>query len=773
MQSATSSARVLPAALTVFLLFASLAVVLAKLSSGSPFDSNILSLFPNEYDSQVKAEAGHSLRQLSEQRIGILASSENRVQAEQFLRQLASDMLAEGWVKRSEKAFDASALSNWYRPYRYQLLNDVQREYFHSATTEDIAQSALRNLYSPFSSARAYSLADDPFGISAGWFEQLRGGYGNNDGLLRSVQHNDRTWFVLDLTLSHSPFDLSTQQGVSAIIQRALALEKTDALEVLTSGMLFHALEGAALARSEVQSIGIFSLLAITMLVILAFRSFRIFLVIGVMLSGSVTVALAACLIMFDTVNLITLTFGTSLLGIAVDYAFHYFCLYRIGTDRFGVACRIRGGVLLSMFSTILAYTMQFASPFPGLHQFAVFVIAGIISAGLMVIYLIPYLLADQQKGKEESGGGRTLRFFNGALLPSIERLAVHRSTVIVALSLLAIMTILALIRQGSNDDVKSLNTSSDELMQVELKVSDILSRSGGQQYFILQGGTEQRLQNAEALMENLAGSANDAAFSIARYIPSQAQQKADFDLLMSRLYSERGASVRLCELDRNLCSLVSKKPIFDGSLLPGSVPGEIAGELGVSLLNNADFDVLLPSRQLSSSDLADLVDGLNQVQAVDRAAELSMQLGLLREQIIWLVSAFLFSLALIAIFVFSLRGLIVIVPVMLSVLIALSFAPVAGVTLFHLLAVLLVMGLTIDAAIFYLKLGFSHDVWLAVSLSSLTSMCAFGLLSYSAVPVLAQFGAVVFVGLLSAWFLIPLVYCIFDNNRNSKEVTE
>lgn len=771
MAPTTNGAGAVPAALTAFLLLVSLIIVLTKLSTDSPFDSNILSLFPSEYDSKVRAEAGHNLQQLSERRISILASAEHGVLAEALLQRLAHELRAEGLVEENRKAFDANVLSNWYRPYRYQLLNADQRHYFRTASTEDIAHLVLRDLYSPFSSVRAYSLADDPFGITGGWFQQLRGNYTMSNGRLGSVQHSGRAWFVLDLTLSQNPFDLDTQQGVSAVLERVLsASEANDNIDVLSSGMFFHAAAGAELARSEVQSLGVLSLLAITLLVLAAFRSLQVLLVICMLLLGSITVALAACLVVFDKVNLITLAFGTSLLGIAVDYAFHYFCLYRTGINRFSVARRIRGGVLLSMFSTILAYTMQFGSPFPGLHQFAVFVIAGIISAGLMVIYLVPHLLANNVA--VVNSGGRSQQLFVATLLPAIKKFAAHRTAIVVGLMLMAAIAIVTLLRHGSNDDIKSLNTSSDALMQTEAKVSDILSRPGGLQYFILQGSPEQRLQNAEAVMKNLtlkplhgaqSNRASRTAFSIARFIPSQAQQRADYNLLMSRLYSEGGVSDTLCELDKHLCPIVSAKPEFDGSLVPTSVPPMIAERFGFSLLSNAGFDVLLPPRQLTSMELEEAVDGLDQVQAVDRATELSSQLGLLRVQIMWLVSGFLCCLALIVLYAFSLRGLIVIVPLVLSVLLALSLAPAAGVTLFHLLAVLLVMGLTIDAAIFYLKLGFNHDVWLAVSLSSMTSMCAFGLLSYSAVPVLAQFGAVVFVGLLSAWFLIPLVYCVVE----------
>ena len=47
-------------------------------------------------------------------------------------------------------------------------------------------------------------------------------------------------------------------------------------------------------------------------------------------------------------------------------------------------------------------------------------------------------------------------------------------------------------------------------------------------------------------------------------------------------------------------------------------------------------------------------------------------------------------------------------------------------------------------------------QTWLAVTLSSLTSLLAFGLLTWSQTPVLHHFGLTVLIGLSLVWLMTP-----------------
>jgi len=89
------------------------------------------------------------------------------------------------------------------------------------------------------------------------------------------------------------------------------------------------------------------------------------------------------------------------------------------------------------------------------------------------------------------------------------------------------------------------------------------------------------------------------------------------------------------------------------------------------------------------------------------------------------------------------------------------------ALTVFHCLALLLVLGIGLDAAIFLKETQSSAYTWLAVSLSSITTFLAFGLLSLSQTPVLHFFGQTVAVGIVAIWFIVPL-FCVYKDNNNA-----
>ena len=73
-------------------------------------------------------------------------------------------------------------------------------------------------------------------------------------------------------------------------------------------------------------------------------------------------------------------------------------------------------------------------------------------------------------------------------------------------------------------------------------------------------------------------------------------------------------------------------------------------------------------------------------------------------------------------------------------------------------MALILVLGIGLDMGIFLAETDGSSHTWLAVSLSCVTSLMAFGLLALSKTPVLHHFGITVLLGLLLVWLLVIIM---------------
>src|SRR5699024_10985304 len=84
-------------------------------------------------------------------------------------------------------------------------------------------------------------------------------------------------------------------------------------------------------ARSESIWLSVTSTLLIMLLIALVYRSLAPHLLGFLQLGASVAAASAAVIATFGSIHILTLVFGTTLLGIAIDYAFLYFSEYWFG----------------------------------------------------------------------------------------------------------------------------------------------------------------------------------------------------------------------------------------------------------------------------------------------------------------------------------------------------------------------------------------------------------------------------------------------------------
>ncbi len=740
-------------------------------------ESNILGLIPQSHDDALQSRAQAELLAAGQRSFVLLLAGASADQGLQAAQRLHTALNYAGFAPQTDAAALPKQLAEFYRPYRQQLLTPQQRAYLTQTDAQSIAASALARLYSPVRNYSPYPFTADPFNLAGSWQTGL---FGGDDHFLPSavpsVLDGDRRWYVLQGELSASPFDQVAQRTLAAVV-RAHTLQD---IYVLRSGLVFHAAEGAALARAEISTVGVGSLLGIILLVLLVFRSAWALGSILLVLTASTIFAVATCLLVFDTLHLVTLAFGSTLLGLAADYCFHFFSKWRASGSALLGRNLVARGVLLSLVSSAAAYMLQLISPFPGLQQFAVFITAGLMMACFTVLVALPQML-----GNRQLGGSRLTGVFNTVILPFYTRLAAYRWPVIGVLAILFVLAVVSIIQQGVSDDVRLLNTSGDTLLAEERKVGELTLRVGAQRFFIVHGGvvkgiSEQAiLESSEQLSQALlAASAQGKGkptelLSVARFIPSLAQQRQDHTLVQRKIFEPGGALEILCQSLAKMCEQSRPAALaYQTTLVPDRMPENLQQALKLNAMRGVGFSLALPLSDVLDTNLAAQIAAKNDaVDFVDSIDNLTQLLAQLRVQVSVLLLGFIVCLTGFSLWLFKRDGWPLILSLLLTVVYSLAVTEAAGLTLFHVMALLLVIGLTVDTSIFYIKLGFNQDTWLAAALSCGTSLLAFGLLSFSQVAVLKQFGTVVFSGLIFAWLLIPLIFCLFQfNNTGATE---
>lgn len=143
-------------------------------------------------------------------------------------------------------------------------------------------------------------------------------------------------------------------------------------------------------------------------------------------------------------------------------------------------------------------------------------------------------------------------------------------------------------------------------------------------------------------------------------------------------------------------------------------------------------------------------------ISYVDQVQNVSDLMASYRNQVVfWVLLAYLLVAAILLTRYKRQAWRILLPPLLASIFTLAILVQLQGsVNLFHLMALILVLGIGLDMGIFMNESGGSAHTWLAVSLSVLTSLLAFGLLALSKTPVLHHFGLTVLMALIFSWLL-------------------
>ena len=184
---------------------------------------------------------------------------------------------------------------------------------------------------------------------------------------------------------------------------------------VMTGPAVFSVLSRERI-KSEVTRLSIISTLIIMTLLLLVYRSMTALLLGLLPVVSGALVGVAAVSLGFGAVHGITLGFGTTLIGEAVDYSIYLFVQSRQSGNGNGNGNgeqdwieRFWPMIRLGVLTSIVGFTSLLLSSFPGLAQLGMFTIAGLISTALVTRYVLPHLLPRAFRIRDVSAIGSRL----------------------------------------------------------------------------------------------------------------------------------------------------------------------------------------------------------------------------------------------------------------------------------------------------------------------------------------------------------------------------
>lgn len=772
-----STSLVIVWCLFVGLLFC---LLLWRIDSGLTIEANILSLLDDKKESANPVDIAIAHSTTLDHTILFLVGDQDQNKAT-----LAADTLMATLQKSrlfesadSQTKADPMQLQDLLFPYRYQLLDQETIKQLQSPQGfAHFLQDSQRMIYEPLGNLSQHSLDKDPLLISSRLFRSfasLGGNFTLSNGRV-STTHNGKSYLVISLEVRGNPFVPEVQQQVLATINDSIAVAKEQLSngEILYSGMLRFAADSARRLEREGTLIGIGSFLAAVLLLALSFRSLRQVCLSALSIAVGLLTAVTGSALIFPYLHLIALAFGASLVGICIDYSLHYFAHHRLAGKNWDSREGLRAilpSITIGALTSIVAFGGLAFADFPGLRQIAVFSSFGLLGAFATVICTYPIFLRAPCQNAQPY-----LMKTSSAIINFWNEERYHRLR-LMFFGCFSFVAVLGLLKIGADDDIRLLQDVSEELINNQIKISQIVGNYDHGRYFVVSAKSEQELLERQeefgtALDDLVATGKLSGYFSLANLIPSVSKQERSWQLL-NRSYQEHAQTLNdfvtklgySAKAIKNLKKSLTEKPneflgpetwrkVFRQSPSLQQVDlQEVAGGYLALMLIKAVKD---------EEGLKDLADQHSAVSYVNVVHEINSMLSGFRLQATWLA---VFSY--LAIFLFLLaryglkQGLLIMTPPLLAALSALGLLGLFAVklNLFHILALVLVLGIGIDYPIFFAeKAGKASATMFGVLLCAGTTVCSFGLMVASRTPVLHSFGFVLVVGVIAGVIFSPL----------------
>ena len=593
----------------------------------------------------------------------------------------------------------------------------------------------------------------DPALAALAAFEQMAATSHEPD--FRGTGSDGRAEHYLLLQTRSGAFAIDDQAELVAAIRTTLARHFA-AVRLYGSGV--YSVDLQASVQRESVLFSVLASVALAALVYLRFRQLPIVLAVGLPLVVGGLAGLLALTLLFDRVHGITLAFGFTLLGVAIDYPLH---LFSHPSTR-----RVWPTLLLGISSTLVAYLAFVAAGTVGLQQLGVFAVVGILGATLASRYLTANEAQPLERNEQTSAAqpaGLT-----------------HWPWIVCALLSGSLMLERSLFSDdlGKMTPVASATLAADAKLRHQLGVADMRNLISVQ-HSDLQLLLVELSRVSKTLEQQVNAGTLNGFQSISALLPTTERQHARLNALKQPpLLEQFNQAVEESVFTRDAfqpffddVQALQTQPLAHALITPELLAssGEQLAQLTQSLLynNGIDWVALVYLRGLTEdadarAALEQQIGQLRNAELIDlKAASMSLVADY-RARVLRILGIALLAIAALLLLttrapsrVLWLLGTLL-AAVMASV--AVNYHILGGLSLFDLIALALVAGLGLDYGLFFSKAERSsadqHNTAAAIGLCAASSFLVFGILALSSIPLLRGLGLTVATGVAVAYLL-------------------
>ena len=607
-----------------------------------------------------------------------------------------------------------SNLINLYLNNPLNFLSDKDKKLLYDKKYDEIYENAVNFLYNPLQIQLApfyldpYFLLDDYF-------------------LSFNKKFDDINYFN-DKCYSYTTLKIKNKEGLSVDIDNEMAklvklqkeLSSKDS-KIYLSGTPIHSYYTKIKSSFDINIICILSTLMIIFLTYFYFKSIKPVVLVGISIIFGILSGFIAVKYWFNGFQIITLVFSTAIIGLGIDYSYHYF--FADKTDKNFIK-----NLTLSFLTTVIPFSLIYLTNIELLKQISVFTVFGLFSIYFIVLFLYPC--------------------FNN--LKAQKSIQIKVRPYKICFILLLIIAVFGIFRLNFNDALNTFYSPDKKLIKAE-KIYEDVSKDNFQSAKIItvKGKNFDELIEEEEKITKVLSENGVHYLSLSKIFPSEKKQKENFELI-KKLYENN--------LDKfsNILSNNQIKFLKDKKFEPVS--------FNLNNFSYADNFLLDDNKSVIYVFDPPLLKSLN---IIDFKSDVENYIKIFRKTLLVVYPLSVIALILFISLIYGPRkGLKISAPPVLGSLFALLITSfIKGeLNLFSIISACLVLGFTIDYSIF--RANKNKKTEDAVFTSFLTTSFSFLLLSFSNFKLLSSMACVLFFGILTSYIF---GFILFSDKNNEK----
>lgn len=336
------------------------------------------------------------------------------------------------------------------------------------------------------------------------------------------------------------PFDIEGSQELMDFVNTQVdKIEKQylDAKITILGGHLYS-IQASNLIKSDLNLIILFSISGVLFIYWIFFRKIRLLLYSLIPVTIGFLTGLFFLIFLQKSVHGITLAFGSTLIGICIDYCAHYYSHYFLQDENSNLSAKdimstIKKSLLFAFLTTGSLFFIFYFSDFIFLKEIAIFTVTGLLAALLSVIYLLPELKV--KKKKEIKSYNYITLFLKWLHLYFVK----HFKILIIILILLIAPSIYLLKYLQFDEDLSKINYVSPSLKQTEIEFLNRFGDLSNSNLIVIQGKSfdtvlEFNDRVYEYLITEKENNKIDSFFNIHPFLPSKKKQIENLKYLKS-----------------------------------------------------------------------------------------------------------------------------------------------------------------------------------------------------------------------------------------------